>query len=71
MTIDLTELKQLPIAEKLRLVEWLWNEIGESHEAITLAPDQLAIAKNRLEELKADPSIALDRDEMWRRVHHG
>lgn len=71
MTIDLAELKSLPVGEKLRLVEWLWNEIGESNEPIALTPDQLATAKSRSEEMKANPSIAIDRDEMWQRVNNG
>jgi hypothetical protein len=32
MSIDPKELRSLPIAEKLRLVELLWDDIGASDE---------------------------------------
>ena len=38
MSIDLKELRSLPIAEKLRLVELLWDDIGASDEPIVLHP---------------------------------
>ena len=69
MSVDINELKNLPNSEKLRLVELLWDEIGASKEPITLHPWQFDEATRRAEQLKANPSIAIDRDEMWRRVN--
>ena len=68
MSVDINELKNLPNSEKLRLVELLWDEIGASKEPIVLHPWQFDEATRRSEQLNADPSMAIDRDELWRRV---
>jgi len=69
MSIDLTELRNLPVSEKLRIVEALWDDIGASDEPIVLQPWQRDEAQRRSAELKTDPSMAIDRDELWRRVN--
>ncbi len=69
MSIDLKQLKSLPVEEKLRLVELLWDDIGASDEPVILHPWQANEAGRRSAELKSDPSIAIDRDELWRRVN--
>jgi putative addiction module component (TIGR02574 family) len=68
MSMDMKELRSLPVEEKLRLVELLWDDIGASNEPIVLHPWQAIEAGRRSAELKSDPSIAINRDELWRRV---
>ncbi len=68
MSIDLTELKSLPVEEKLRLVEMLWDDIGATNEPVILHSWHVTEAQRRSAELKSDPSIAIDRDELWRRI---
>lgn len=68
MSIDIDELKKLPVAEKLRIVELLWDNIAESQEPLPLNSWQVEEAKRRSLELQRDPSIAIDLDELWRRV---
>ena len=68
MSIDVQGLRNLPVAEKLRLVELLWDDIGASEESIVLHPWQFQEATRRSAELKTDPSVAVDRAELWRRV---
>jgi putative addiction module component (TIGR02574 family) len=69
--INLTALKNLSIAEKFELIELLWRDIESSNEPVPLNPKILAEANRRAAELRADPSIAIDREEMWRRVDAG
>lgn len=69
MSIDISELSKLSVEEKLQIIETLWDEIANSDEPIVLLPGQLEEVKRRSEELKADPSIAIDREELWRRVN--
>ena len=69
MSIDLSDLHKLPVSEKLRIVEALWDDIGASDEPVVLQPWQRDEGKRRSDELKADPSIAIDRAELWRRVN--
>lgn len=61
-------LRTLPIAEKLRLVEDLWDDIGRSGESFPLPAWHRVEADRRAAELDADPSIALSREELWGRV---
>ncbi|MEM9656770.1 MAG: addiction module protein [Planctomycetota bacterium] len=68
MSIDLSELRRLPVSEKLRIVEVLWDDIGASDEPMTLRAWQRDEAKRRSDALDSDPSIAIDRAEVWRRV---
>ena len=69
MSIDLTELRNLPVSEKLCIAEALWDDISASDEPIVLQPWQRDEAQRRRAELKTDPSMAIDRDELWRRVN--
>ena len=69
MSIDPSELHNLPVSEKLRLVESLWDDIAASDEPIVLHPWQKDEAHRRSNEMKADPAIAINREELWRRVN--
>lgn len=67
MSFDLNALHSLPAAEKLRLVEMLWDDLGESGDPIPL-PDWVdREAARRCEEMR-DPSCGLSHDETWRRI---
>ncbi len=68
MSIKFSDLHKLPVSEKLRIVEALWDDIGASEEPIVLQPWQKDEAERRNNEIKANPSIAIDRAELWRRV---
>ena len=68
MSIDIADLRNLPVAEKLRIVTQLWDDIAASSDPVAVPPDVLREAVRRSAELKADPSIAIDDDELWRRV---
>ena len=68
MSIDITNLRELPVADKLRIVTLLWDDIAASTDPIVVPPDILREASRRSAELNADPSIAIDDDELWRRV---
>jgi putative addiction module component (TIGR02574 family) len=69
MSIDIATLRGLPVAEKLRLVTQLWDDIASEERPISVPPDILSEAAKRSDELKADPSIAIDEEELWRRVN--
>ena len=63
-----SDLSGLPVSEKLRIVTQLWDEIASSPEPISVPPDVIRDASRRSAELDDDPSIAIDDDELWRRV---
>ena len=68
MSIDISNLRNLPIADKLRIVTQLWDDIATSPSPIVVPQEILREASRRSAELNADPSIAIDDDELWRRV---
>jgi putative addiction module component (TIGR02574 family) len=68
VTIDLEELRKLPVSEKLRIVEELWDDIGSSDEPLVVRAWHTTEARRRAAELEADPDLAITRDELWKRV---
>ena len=70
---EIEHLRGLPIGEKLRLVEDLWDDIAASPEPFPLPSWHREEAQRRAAELQANPALALTREELWRRVqqNHG
>ena len=68
MSIDISSLKELPAADKLRIVTELWNDIVATNEPMIVPDEILRETSRRSAELKEDPSIAIDAKELWRRV---
>ncbi|TWU05800.1 addiction module protein [Stieleria varia] len=66
--MNISDLSGLSVNEKLRIVTQLWDEIASSPEHVIVPPDVIREASRRSAELDADPSIAIDEDELWRRV---
>ena len=51
----LSELTSLPVTDRLRVVESLWDSI-ESDTPVSLSPEQLVELNRRIEAHKANPS---------------
>ncbi|MGN6547057.1 MAG: addiction module protein [Aureliella sp.] len=66
-TID--ELRTLTPEKKLEIVTQLWDDLAASAAPLVLPPDELAEMERRREELRKDPSLAIDSEEVWRRVN--
>ncbi len=60
---SMDQLRLLPIAEKLRVVEELWDDIEATGGRFPLPAWHRGEA-----ELDANPALAITRDELWRRV---
>jgi hypothetical protein len=67
MSINTDELRALSPAEKLRLVELLWDDLGDSTVSIPLPAWVLREAAQRRDEMR-DPTFGLSHDEAWRRI---
>ncbi len=67
MTLPET-LRALPPDQKLALVTELWDDLAAS-APLTLPPEEMAEMQRRRDEMLANPDIAIDRDELWRRVN--
>jgi putative addiction module component (TIGR02574 family) len=68
MHSDLDSLRQLPLAEKLHVVEVLWDDIAASTEDFPV-PEWLRIeVEQRVAEYEKDPTVTLTREELWQRA---
>jgi putative addiction module component (TIGR02574 family) len=61
-------LRALPPEQKLALVTELWDDLAAS-APITLPTEEMVEMQRRRDEMLANPGIAIDRDEVWRRVN--
>ncbi len=60
-------LRALTPNEKLAIVTQLWDDLAAS-APLSLPDDELAEMNRRRDEMLANPEIAIDADEVWRRV---
>jgi len=67
MPINTDELLALSPAEKLRLVELLWDDLGDSVASIPLPEWVDREAARRRDEMR-DPTVGLTHDEAWKRI---
>lgn len=62
-TISVSDLLHLSVAERIQLVEDLWDSIASEPEALELTPTQKEELDRRLAEHEADPSSAVSWEE--------
>jgi hypothetical protein len=67
MSIDPNQLHSLPDIEKLRIVEMLWDDLGESSSPIPL-PEWVGREVTRRREEMRNPAFGLSHEETWRRI---
>jgi putative addiction module component (TIGR02574 family) len=68
MSIDFESLHNLPVADKLRIVEELWDDIGETAETAGVQEWHKDEIRRRVAELEAAPESAITEEELWRQV---
>ncbi len=68
MNVRLDDLKQLPLAQRVQLVEDLWDSIAAELESVPLSDSLKAEMDRRLEEYLKDPSSALSLEEVRKRM---
>ena len=67
MTLPET-LRALPPEQKLALVAELWDDLAAT-APLNLPLEEMKEMQRRRDEMIANPSIAIDSDELWRRVN--
>ena len=71
VSMDTSDFQNLPAEQKIELVYKLWDEIAAEGSPIVLSDGVKKEINKRCAELDSDSSIAIDEDEMWRRVNEG
>ena len=64
MKLDLDEVLRLPLAERLRLVEALWDSIAADSAALPLTDAQRAELDRRLAEHEANPDDVISWEDI-------
>ena len=59
MSVNLAEVLKLPVDERLRLVESIWNSIAEFPDSLELTAEQKEGLDRRLDEYEADPTAGI------------
>jgi putative addiction module component (TIGR02574 family) len=68
MNVDPNTLFALSAEEKLRLVELLWDNLGESETGIPLPEWADREALRRRDELLANPDTGQTHDQVWKKI---
>ncbi len=67
MAITTEELLSLPAVEKLRIVELLWDDLGQSENVLPLTNWLQEEATRRRAEMR-DPKFGLSHEQVWGRI---
>lgn len=68
---DIDEILKLPIEERLRLVELIWESIAATPSAVPLGDAHRAVIDERLAEHSRAPSDVLTREEVLAQARRG
>ena len=63
---DMDAIRALSVAERLALVEEIWNSISDDPSGVPVSQEQLAEARRRVAAHESDPSTAVPWNELKR-----
>lgn len=66
--LDMDEIRKLTVAERLALVEEIWDSISADPSSVPVSDAQVAEARRRLAEHDADPSSAVSWEDAQERL---
>ena len=66
--VSLSDVLELPVEERIRLVSAIWDSIAEAPEAVEVTPEQKAELDRRLKAYQADPGAGSPWDEVKARI---
>lgn len=69
MDIYTEAIRALGPAEKLRLVERIWDDLAAEDAPIPLPDWAVTEATRRRDEMLADPNLGSTHDEVWKRIN--
>ena len=66
--ISAADALELPVHERLQLVEDIWNSIADAPEALVLRQEEKKLIDQRLEARRGNPSAGSPWEEVYRRI---
>lgn len=67
--VPIKEILELSVAERIQLVEDLWDSVAADPESISVTDSQKQEVRRRLEEHRADPESATPWDEVRKELY--
>ena len=69
--ISIADILELPVQERIRLVELIWDSVAAVPEAVKISPALKAELEVRLAEFEANPEAGYSWDEVKSRLKNG
>lgn len=69
--ISLADILELPVQERIRLVELIWDSVAAVPEAVEVSPELKAELETRLVEFDANPEAGYSWDQVKSRLKDG
>jgi putative addiction module component (TIGR02574 family) len=69
--ISIADILELPVQERIRLVELIWDSVAAVPEAVTISPELKAELEARLAESEANPEAGYSWDQVKSRLNDG
>ena len=69
--ISIADILELPVQERIRLVELIWDSVAAVPEAVEISPALKAELEARLEEFEANPEAGYSWDQVKSRLKDG
>lgn len=69
--ISVVEILELPVQERIKLVELIWDSVAAVPEAVEISPELKAELEARLKEFDANPQEGYAWDELKARLKDG
>jgi putative addiction module component (TIGR02574 family) len=69
--ISIADILELPVQERIRLVELIWDSVAAVPEAVTISPELKAELEVRLAEFEANPEAGYSWDQVKSRLNDG
>lgn len=64
MAITIDDYRRLSVADRIELVEDIWDSIADEDPQLALSDDEHAEIQRRIAEYRADPSIGVPWDQL-------
>jgi putative addiction module component (TIGR02574 family) len=68
MDIYTESIRCLPLGERLKLIQTIWDDIVSRDEQIPLPQSAIEEAKRRRDEMLVDSAIGMSHDEIWKKI---
>jgi len=69
--ISISDILQLPVQERIRLVELIWESVAAMPEAVEISPELKAELEARLAEFEENPDAGFSWEQVKSRLNDG